>query len=208
MSESARSKTQATNPVYTVEGDARLQQEVRKSRFVAQATRVEDVDTALAFFSRLGARDATHNCWAYRIGAQYRFNDDGEPGGSAGRPILLAIDGQRMDHVAVVVTRWFGGVKLGVGGLARAYGGCAAECLRLGAKQELIERVRARVRCDFSTASQLYARLREFDAIRQAEHASDDAVRVEVDLPQSQLSALAALVRDLTRGRGSVELSP
>src|SRR3546814_18000784 len=74
--------------------------------------------------------DATHNCWAWRIGDDYRSNDDGEPAGTAGRPILAAIDGQGMDRVVVVVTRWFGGIKLGAGGLVRAYGGTAAECLR------------------------------------------------------------------------------
>lgn len=66
---------------------------------------------------------ATHNCWAYKVGAQYRFSDDGEPAGTAGRPILSAIEAQHLDRVMVVVTRYFGGIKLGVGGLVRAYGG-------------------------------------------------------------------------------------
>ncbi len=81
---------------------------------------------------------ATHNCWAYRIGQDYRFNDDGEPGGTAGRPILQAIEGQGVDRVVVVVTRWYGGIKLGAGGLARAYGGTAAECLRLAERTPLV----------------------------------------------------------------------
>ena len=79
---------------------------------------------------RIADPTATHNCWAYRIGSEYRFSDDGEPAGTAGRPILAAIDGQGCDQVVVVVTRWYGGIKLGAGGLVRAYGGCAAECLR------------------------------------------------------------------------------
>jgi len=107
-----------------------LQQEIRKSRFLAQAAPVDDDAAADTFIAEVSDRGATHNCWAWRLGNRYRFNDDGEPGGSAGRPILAAIDGQGLDHVVVVVTRWFGGIKLGVGGLVRAYGGCAAECLR------------------------------------------------------------------------------
>ncbi len=194
--------------IFTLHGEARLQQDIKKSRFLAQATAVDDVDAALVFFARVGARDATHNCWAYRIGAQYRFNDDGEPGGSAGRPILLAIEGQGLYRVAVVVTRWFGGIKLGVGGLVRAYGGCAAECLRLAAKRELVERIHARVRCDFSAAATLYARLREFDAIKHSEHAFADGVELELDVPSAQVAALTAFVRDLTRGRGTVALPP
>lgn len=193
---------------FTLQGEARLQQDIRKSRFLAQAAPVDDADAALAFFARVGASDATHNCWAYRIGANYRFNDDGEPGGSAGRPILAAIEGQNLDRVAVVVTRWFGGIKLRVGGLVRAYGGCAAECLRLAAKHELIERVRARVHCDFSAAPTLYARLRDFGAVKHAEHASVDGIELELDVPLAHAAALGAFVRDLTRGRGRIELLP
>ncbi|MFC6616804.1 IMPACT family protein [Deinococcus radiophilus] len=86
----------------------------------------------LAYLAELRAKypDATHHCWAYRIGELYRFNDDGEPGGTAGAPILRAIEGQGVQHVMVIVVRYYGGVKLGTGGLVRAYGGAAAECLR------------------------------------------------------------------------------
>lgn len=191
--------------LHTLVGEARLQQDIKKSRFLAQGASVDAPDDALAFIARVSAADATHNCWAYRIGAQYRFNDDGEPGGSAGRPILAAIEGQGLDRVAVVVTRWFGGVKLGVGGLVRAYGGCAAECLRGAAKRALIEQVRARVRCDFAAAATLHARLRDFDAVRHAERASAEGVEFELDVPATQVAALSDFVRDLTRGRGVVE---
>jgi len=64
--------------------------------------------------------DATHNCWAWRYGTHSRSSDDGEPAGTAGRPILAAIDGQGLDRLLVVVTRWYGGIKLGAGGLVRA----------------------------------------------------------------------------------------
>ena len=112
--------------------------DVKHSRFLAQAAPVDSPDAALAFFAEVGDPAATHNCWAYRIGSEYRFNDDGEPGGTAGRPILAAIEGQGLDRVAVVVTRWYGGIKLGAGGLVRAYGGAAAECLRTAARQPLV----------------------------------------------------------------------
>lgn len=194
--------------IFVLRTDARLQQEIRKSRFLAQAAKVDAAEAALAFVARVGIADATHNCWAYRIGTQYRFSDDGEPGGSAGRPILLAIEGQAVDRVAVVVTRWYGGIKLGVGGLARAYGGCAAECLRLADKEPLVERVRVRVRCDFAAAPMLYARLRDFDAVRHAETASSEGVEVDIDVPTARVEALTSFVRDLTRGRGSLEIPP
>ena len=153
---------------FTLAAEATLQQDVRKSRFLARAAPVESVDAAIAFFARVHEADATHNCWAYRIGASYRFNDDGEPGGTAGRPILQAIDGQALDCVAVVVARWFGGIKLGAGGLVRAYGGTAAECLRLASKSPLVERVTVVVRCDFAAAGALRARLADHDEIGRA----------------------------------------
>ena len=194
--------------IYTLAGEASLQQDIRKSRFLAHAAGVDNADAALAFIARISARDATHNCWAFRIGANYRFNDDGEPGGSAGRPILLAIEGQAMDRVVVVVTRWYGGIKLGVGGLARAYGGCASECLRLAERRPLIERVQTRIHCDYASAPALYARLREFDALRVAERSTLDGAEIDIELPASRVDALAVLVRDLTRGRGSLTAPP
>jgi putative IMPACT (imprinted ancient) family translation regulator len=83
--------------------------DIKKSRFLAQATPVETSQQALAYVQRVSDPSATHNCWAYRIGQDYRFNDDGEPGGTAGRPILQAIEGQGVDRAVVVVTRWYGG---------------------------------------------------------------------------------------------------
>ena len=112
--------------------------EVKHSRFIVHAAPVSTPEEALAWFTQVGDPAATHNCWAYRIGGQYRFNDDGEPAGTAGRPILAAIDGQGLDQVAAVVTRWYGGIKLGAGGLVRAYGGSVAECLRLAPRRALV----------------------------------------------------------------------
>lgn len=188
----------------TLQGPAQLQQEIRKSRFIAHAAPVEDADAALAFIAQASTRDATHNCWAYRIGAHYRFNDDGEPGGSAGRPILLAIEGQGLDGVAVVVTRWFGGIKLGVGGLVRAYGGCAAECLRLAQKVARVAQVTVRVDCDFGLAPLLHARLREFGASKRDETQSAEGVRLDLDLPAANVDAFTAFVREASRGRAQV----
>ncbi len=190
--------------MFVITGEARLQQEVRKSRFLARAYPIDDVDAALAFVAGIGERDATHHCWAYRIGPLYRFNDDGEPAGTAGKPILQAIDGQKVDGVVVVVTRWFGGIKLGAGGLARAYGGCAAECLRLAAKRPKVTLAVVRVRCDFASAAALHAWLRDHAAIKRDEHFLEDGVELELELPETEVSALIARVGDVTRGRGQV----
>jgi uncharacterized YigZ family protein len=189
---------------FTLTGEASLRQEIRKSRFLAHAAPVAGVTDALAFVERVGERDATHNCWAWRIGSEYRFNDDGEPAGTAGKPILQAIDGQSLDRVAVVVTRWFGGIKLGAGGLVRAYGGCAAECLRTAPRTAIVALARARVRCDFGAAAALHAHFAELGIVKLGERFDADGVELAIELPAEHLDALENLVGDLTRGRGRV----
>src|SRR3546814_760547 len=134
----------------TLSSLATYQEDIKKSRFIALADKVDSPAQALDFFAAHSVADATHNRWAYRIGDEYRFNDDGEPGGTAGRPMLQAIDGQQCDRVAVLVVRWFGGVKLGPGGLIRAYGGVAAQCLRLAQKVELVDEAQVECRCSFA----------------------------------------------------------
>jgi uncharacterized YigZ family protein len=190
----------------TLRAQASLQQDIRKSRFIARAAPVDSVDAAQAFFARVREADATHNCWAYRVGASYRFNDDGEPSGTAGKPILQAIDAQSLDRVAVVVARWFGGIKLGAGGLVRAYGGTAAECHRVAAKVPIVARVSLVVRCDFAAAAALRARLADYDATKDAERADAEGVELVLDVAAAHVAALIAFVRDLTRGRGRVKV--
>ncbi|XP_020580913.1 uncharacterized protein LOC110025023 isoform X1 [Phalaenopsis equestris] len=106
------------------------EREVKRSKFIAIAAPISDVRSAHSFLSEVQDLRATHNCWAYKLGDEYRSNDDGEPSGTAGKPIYSAIVSSGVDMVMVVVIRYFGGIKLGTGGLARAYGGVALECLK------------------------------------------------------------------------------
>ena len=185
----------------TLAQSCRHQEEIRKSRFLAQATPVESAEQALAFVREVGDPTATHNCWAYRIGQDYRFNDDGEPGGTAGRPILQAIEGQAMDRVAVVVTRWFGGIKLGAGGLVRAYGGTAAECLRLAGRVPIVAMARLGLRCDFAELALLKARLKDLQAEVEHEAFGADGVELQLRLPDSRVAEACLRISDISRGR-------
>ncbi|OZI53789.1 IMPACT family protein [Bordetella genomosp. 5] len=177
------------------------QEDIKKSRFVAHAAPVADVDAAIAFFAAHSVPDATHNCWAYRIGQSYRYNDDGEPGGTAGRPILQAIDGQDLDRVAVLVIRWFGGIKLGAGGLVRAYGGCAANCLRAGVRTEIVALARVHCRASFAELPILQARLAEGGAQVVSEDYDGEGAQLVLELPRAALEGLAQTVANITRGR-------
>lgn len=113
-------------PIQTIKERVRSEIKVRGSRFIATAIPVETKEEAMTEIEQLRREywDATHNCFAYQFapnGAEYRFSDDGEPSGTAGKPILFAIQQRELMNVLVVVTRYFGGTKLGAGGLARAY---------------------------------------------------------------------------------------
>jgi len=192
-----------SKPITTLAGPCDFEEDIRKSRFLARGTVVHAPEEALAFLEKIRIVDATHNCWAYRIGDAYRFSDDGEPGGTAGRPILAALEGQGVDHVVVVVTRWYGGVKLGAGGLARAYGGTAAKCLRAAAKTELRPLIHARLEVSFSDASPFYTLLDRPGVRRLGEgEYTEDGVVWALGIEPGVVEGLRRTVADVTRGAG------
>ena len=175
--------------------------EIKHSRFITHAAAVETPEQALAFIARVSNRDATHNCWAYRIGAEYRSSDDGEPSGTAGRPILAAIEGQGYDQVVAVVTRWYGGIKLGAGGLVRAYGGAAAECLRQAERRPLVLLELLVVSCPFDDLGSVHAALASHAADKLQEHFDESGATLHLRLPANRADALKTHLRDATRNR-------
>ena len=193
-----------SDSLHVLVASCRHAQDIRKSRFLAQAAPVQTSAQALAFLHEAAAPSATHNCWAWRIGRDYRFNDDGEPGGTAGRPILQAIEGAGIDHAMVVVTRWYGGIKLGAGGLMRAYGGTAAECLRIAERAPLVAMVRLAVRCPFADLALLKARCPGWNARIEGETFDGEGATLELELPADGAEGVCTRIVDLTRGQGRV----
>ena len=175
--------------------------EVKHSRFVARAAPAISPDAALEFLAQVCDAAATHNCWAYRVGPEYRSSDDGEPSGTAGRPILAAIEGQGYDQVVVVVTRWYGGIKLGAGGLVRAYGGAAAECLRRAERRALVAMSEAVVVCQFDDLGSVHAALDSWAAEKLSEEFHENGVTLRLRVPAARLDALKSHLRDATRNR-------
>jgi len=194
----------AVSGLFTLAAPAGHEEIIRKSRFVARAQGVNSAADAMAFIAQVSDPAANHNCWAYRLGNEYRFSDDGEPGGTAGRPILQAIEGQACDRVAVVVTRWFGGVKLGTGGLVRAYGGCAAQCLRMADKTELVAYRYARISCTFAEMPVFRARLAELGVHIEDESFTTEGVDWQLAAPRDAAPRAGQLLADLSRGRLNV----
>lgn len=179
--------------------------DIKHSRFIAHAAPIQHAAAALEFLAKVAVADATHNCWAYRYGNEYRSSDDGEPSGTAGRPILAAIDGQGFDRVMVVVTRWYGGIKLGAGGLVRAYGGTAAECLRVAPRLPLIAMAELDVQAGFEDLGPLHAALGTHLAEKVDEAFTADGVNLHLRLPADQVEPLKNRLRDATRDRVRIE---
>lgn len=177
-------------------------QEIKKSRFRALAFPIASEVDAKALLAEHSDADANHNCWAWRLGQNYRFNDDGEPSGTAGKPILQAIDGQQMDGVLVLVTRWFGGILLGSGGLIRAYGGTAALCLREAEKVEVIHRTTLTFRVGFSDLALVKARLSAIaNALINTENYTETGADLTCAIPENESEAVAQMLMDITAGR-------
>ncbi|MEK1908479.1 MAG: YigZ family protein [Pseudomonas sp.] len=182
-------------------------EEIRKSRFLALAAPITSAEQAQAFIETHSDRSASHNCWAWKCGNQYRFNDDGEPGGTAGRPILAAIEGQDCDQVVVLVIRWYGGIQLGTGGLARAYGGSAAKCLQGGERVALVQRVQARCHVPFADLARFKARLGDWQMVIEQESFDAAGAVLHLALPAAQLDEATRQLADLGRGRITLELA-
>ncbi|MFT4246839.1 MAG: YigZ family protein [Pseudomonas sp.] len=189
----------------TLANPVRHAQDVRHSRFLALAAPIDGAQAALAFVREVSDPEATHNCWAYRHGSDYRSSDDGEPAGTAGRPILAAIDGQGFDRVVVVVTRWFGGVKLGAGGLVRAYGGTAAECLRQAPRLPLVPMRELALYCGFDDIGVVHALLPTHAAVKLEETFDAGGMRMHIQLPADRENALKTRLRDATRNRIGID---
>lgn len=186
-------------------GAARGEYEVNRSRFIAAAGFAPSPEEALAFVEEERRRypDATHHCWAYRMDEGiYRWSDDGEPGGTAGSQILAMIAAAGLCRAVCVVTRYFGGVKLGTGGLARAYSRAAnAAILSLETGFE-VELVRAEARCAYPMQRRVRDILLSNGAKRLAMSCLED-VAFSFELEPKAAERLASLLPQLTQGSAS-----
>lgn len=181
---------------------------IEGSEFLAYASRADTPTQAREQLEQCKSEhaNATHHCWAYQIGREYRFHDDGEPSSTAGVPIWRAIEGQNLDHVMLIVVRYFGGVKLGTGGLARAYGGCAAECLRLAKRQEVRPTLTVRVHVPFEFTSQLYHLLQSTEVAHGPEDYDTNGLNMNIQLEPADILGFAQTLKNATRGKGQLEI--
>lgn len=192
----------------TLNATASFEEVIKKSRFIAHAAQVTSQAESLVFFESVADPQATHNCWAWRINYQVRSSDDGEPSGTAGRPILNIIERRRLENVMIVVTRHFGGIKLGVGGLVRAYSGTAAKCLD---RAEVIERFpmsEYTIKAGFEWASSVHGLLQQYAAEKLDESYGEDGFILVVRCRESDFRKLATGLRNTCRGQISIFKKP
>lgn len=178
------------------------------SRFIGEAFPVATEDEAMRRLEVIRKREhaATHWCWAYRLGADgnaFRYSDDGEPSGSAGAPILRQIDARGLTNTLVVVTRYYGGTKLGTGGLVRAYGDAASAALAAAPIIERVVRTELRLRFAYDDTSPALHTVSRFDAEIAEQHYAEDTELV-VRVRRSEAEALRAAFTDALGGRGTV----
>ena len=152
-------------------GISRYEEEIERSRFIATLAHAGTAHTAKSFVDRIRAEfpDASHNCWAYLIGppgttGTVGMSDDGEPRGTAGRPMLTTLQHSGVGDVAVVVTRYFGGRKLGRGGLVRAYSGGVKGVLGNADLAERVDCRTLRVIIDYSVVTAFKRMLQRYEA--------------------------------------------
>lgn len=190
---------------FTLTDETTFEEDIKKSRFQAIAAPVENEIDVKLFLEKYKDNTTTHQCWAWKIGHTVRFNDDGEPSGTAGRPILATIEGNELTNVIVLVNRWYGGIKLGTGGLVRAYGGCAGQCLMLAEKIELIEKKVVQFQCLFNEWAIFQYELKTQN-IEFIENYTATGVKVEAKLQVHQIESLALKIQDVTRGREELKV--
>jgi uncharacterized YigZ family protein len=190
------------SPAGTVQSEI----EIKRSVFVATVGHAPDEEAAEALIQQVRETyaDANHHAWAYRIDdgphGRLGFSDDGEPGGTAGRPMLAVLDGSGLLEVVAVVTRYFGGTKLGTGGLVRAYGGAVREALAILPTAERVLHHVARITVDYTLLGTLQYTLPRH-GVRIEGEAFAERATLDIAVPASRRAEVADFLRELTNGQ-------
>jgi len=182
--------------MFCVKSKYTIEDSIKKSRFIGIIMPCSDEDDALIHLKQLYHQypDASHIAYAYRIktdsGIMYRFHDAGEPAGTAGKPIFQHLDGKDLVNCMVAVIRYFGGVKLGAGGLVRAYGNTAKQVIETAETSPYIDWVRVSLSFDYSRMQAFEYQLKKFNG-RIVQKEFSEQVHLVVELPADQLQALS-----------------
>lgn len=194
-------------------GAVRVEEEIKRSRFITSLAPAPTVEAARALIAAVSAEfaDANHNCWAYVVGppgstSQVGMSDNGEPHGTAGRPMLNVLLHSGVGDIVAVVTRYFGGTLLGTGGLVKAYSGGVQLALASLPTVERVPRAEATVVVGYSAVTPLQRLLPQYEVeILHQEFEADATFHLR--LPQERLEAFTAAVIDLTNGQALIDVT-
>ncbi|AIN16647.1 MULTISPECIES: IMPACT family protein [Yersinia] len=189
-----------------------ISEEIKKSRFITLLAPTSGVNEAKDFIQQVKQQHPTarHHCWAFVAGAptdsqQLGFSDDGEPSGTAGKPILAQLMGCGIGEITAVVVRYYGGIKLGTGGLVRAYGSGVQQALKQIEVKYKVPQVEYTLQCDYAQLSIVETLLQQVEGqILQSDYAQ--FVTLHLSLPATQASQVGDKLRDLSRG--TLQLTP
>ncbi|MDR5756715.1 YigZ family protein [Caballeronia sp. LZ035] len=194
-------------PTYTLASSVSAEIDIRKSRFIAYALPVANRDEAMRELDSLRTTHpgATHVCWALLAGGQSGMSDDGEPSGTAGRPILEVLRHHEVDGVLAAVVRYYGGIKLGAGGLVRAYTDAIATAMQQAERVERVERGLIGIELDYADEARVRRWIEQHEA-ELVESAYGMTVRLVVRMAAAAREPAALELRDLTNGRAGIEV--
>ncbi len=195
---------------FTIAQAAKAETKVKGSRFIGEAASVTDAASAKKYLESVRKREyeATHHCFAHRLGVtgdiEFKYSDDGEPNGSAGKPIYDCIKGRELTDIIVVVTRYFGGTKLGTGGLVRSYSETARSALEKAGKKINYITDSIRLTIEFSFYDQILKVIEKLKA-KQTESDFSDKVSLTILIRKSLTEQLVRELTDISRGTAQIE---
>lgn len=210
-------------PSYTLNTESSCTEIVKKSKFISKAAPASSFECAMAYLDRIKDDKANHNCWAYRSATTSRCSDDGEPGGTAGRPILNVLETEQLVDAVVVVTRFFGGIKLGSGGLVRAYGGAAKSAVTLAGKSVVVPHSSVKVtvpgeevgvvyniiqQSSGQNNSPLYKKISEEFVTKEGGADGQETIDVEffISVPTAQIDVFRQLISSGCKGKEAISV--
>jgi uncharacterized YigZ family protein len=195
---------------YTIRKPERCEIKIKGSRFLSESEIVASADEVQIALEKIRKREhsATHHCYAYRLGlfekTRFKYSDDGEPSGTAGSPIYDVIRGRKLTNILVVVTRYFGGTKLGTGGLVKAYSDAASKVIDLSGIRECYLMEHFNIEMDFSFYDLIAKLLPRFDA-NKIKATFSDHVLLELEVRKSKAELLLTEITELSSGNAKVQ---
>lgn len=193
-----------TNGIITIKSAYRIENDIQRSRFIATIQPVASEDEAKAFIQEMKQqhKEATHNCSAYTVGDTMHIqkaNDDGEPSGTAGVPMLDILKKLEIHNACVVVTRYFGGIKLGAGGLIRAYSGAVRDVIHAAGRVEMREAIPVQVTISYDLTGKFEYELANTDFILR-NTTYTDKVCYDIDVVAADYDAFIQFINQTTSG--------